>query len=273
MPLPAPVPIRSRLLDTHGIAHGFSTRAGGVSGGMFASLNFGNLGALEPAQRDPAGNIAANFARFIAATEPDRAQPRAVRQVHQVHGAACAVASESSQTGPDPHADALVVTNAAQFAAVRTADCAPVLVADAHGRAVAAVHAGWQGCLLNVSAAAVRSLRIALAQQIGLVQAETCTLIAAIGPRISQAALEIGPEVAHRFADAGYGHAIIGGRGDRSHLCMAAVILAQLAREGITEVDVIDACTFAQGEQFFSHRRCAGQTGRMVALIGPRGSK
>ena len=267
---------RSRLLTECGVPHGFSTRLGGASVGVFASLNFGNPGELpEGIARDPKANIELNFARVALEVG---CPARHVVQVHQVHGAevfdkvkdplADARGSlDGGITWGDVKADAIVTDDAACLLAVRVADCCPVLLATADGRAVAAVHAGWRGVVLGVAVRAVESLRAKSGAEI----------ISAIGPCISCERFEVGGEVVSAFRDAFGTEAdtLIRSRGaahpGKSLVDLKGALALQLRSAGVREVDIDPGCTVSEPDLFFSHRRDAGVTGRMIGIIGPRG--
>jgi YfiH family protein len=246
-------------------AHGFTTRRAGVSSGIFATLNFGNPGDLPAEQRDPKTNIRANLDLVLAdlgLTGLD------VVEVHQVHGAAVHVVrpGRPAHAGPrDTFADALVTDDPARVLAVRVADCAPVLLASADARVVGAVHAGWRGVVQGVAPAAIAAM----------LELGASDLHAVIGPCIGQDAFEVGPEVVEEFTRALGPVAaafIRPGRADRSHIDLKAALRAQLLAAGLSagRISVIDACTAADLARFFSHRRDAGKTGRMMALIAAR---
>jgi YfiH family protein len=242
---------RLRGLD---VPHAFATRVGGVSAGPYASLNFGS--PMEIEGRDAAANIGENYRRLLEAAGLGG---RTLVEVHQVHG--CAVHAGAGAS-PSPKADAIVVSDAAHAAAIRTADCAPVLIASGDGALVAAVHAGWRGAVLGVVRAAVAALR----------ERGAGKLIAAIGPCISKDAFEVGPEVVGEFRRA-FGaapvhpHPTDPGKG---MIDLRAALAQQLRGAGIEEIDVDDHCTVRDAGLFFSHRREKGLTGRMAAVIGVR---
>lgn len=257
--------LASAALHRCGVRHAFTTRRGGVSTGIFDSLNFGNPGDLPQDQRDPPSNIAANLHRVLAALD---LRERELIQVHQVHGdgVRTVVPGRPAHDGPhDTRADAIVTTDPRRVLAIRTADCAPVLIASRDGRAVAAVHAGWRGVIAGVTAAAVRAMR-ALAP-------ESCAsgLVAAIGPCIGPGAFEVGREVAAEFERA-FGPATPHiRRGERLTVDLPAALREQLRAAGLAEADIdLPAhCTHERADLFFSHRRDRGRTGRMVAVIAP----
>lgn len=252
-------------LSRAGVPHGFSERAGGVSRGVFSSLNFGNPMDLSGDARDPVSHIEENFRRVMVAIG---APGREVVQVYQVHGAACRVftqGSPSRDSGPegarDYRADALVTDDPSRVVAVRVADCAPVLMASADGRVVAAVHAGWRGVVAGVVAAAAEAMR-----SLGGPAA-----VAAVGPCISRGAFEVGPEVLAEFRRVFGGTAPITERPDgKGFVDLRECLERQLMEAGVARPEALPGCTFGEPERFFSHRRERGVTGRMVGLIGPR---
>ncbi len=253
---------RSPGLHRVGVPHGFSTRIGGVSAGPFASLNLGNPNGVE--MQDATDNIAANYRRLHHAIGvPDRRR----LFVHQVHGDKVESATLGEAFDCNRKADAIVTTDSGTVAAVRTADCVPVLLATADGHAVAAVHAGWRGVVGGVVMRASERLRVAGRQDL--------PLVAAIGPSISFDAFEVGPEVAAEFTRV-FGRAAEmlirhGAAEGKWMIDLRAAIRLQLLAAGVDDIDVSDQCTMRDADEFFSHRRDHGVTGRMAALIGPRG--
>lgn len=266
----------STLLAECGVPHAFSTRHGGVSSGMFTSLNFGNPGDLPADERDPAANIRANWERLvsaIAAGMPDSsAGGREIVEVHQVHGNAvvgvrAGAATPRDEQGKDLKADALVTDDGARFVAVRVADCTPVLLASGDGRIVAAVHAGWRGVVGGVVVAAIREM--------GAIGASSWEIAAAIGPCIGAAAFEVGPEVAAEFRrvfGSATAHVRASGADGKSMVDLKGAIREQLMDAGLAadRIDVLPHCTVRDAGDFYSHRREHGRTGRMVGMIGPR---
>ncbi len=255
-----PLLLRSSLL-AH-VPHAFSTRSGGVSIGHFASLNFGNPSDLPTHQRDPATNIQQNWSRLAAAIG---APSRAIAQVHQIHGGDVITlrAGDDPVPTPTPKADAIVTDDPGLLAAVRVADCAPVLLASSDGRAVAAVHAGWRGVIADVAPRALAALRA--------IHPGT-PILAAVGPCISFGAFEVGPEVLAAFeARFGKDPAILrAGASGKGHVDLRAALRRQLLEAGAAEVDILPGCTMTEPDRFFSHRGQKGLTGRMVAVIGPK---
>ncbi|MCC6950309.1 MAG: laccase domain-containing protein [Phycisphaerales bacterium] len=257
--------ICGEALARAGVPHGFSERAGGVSRGVFSSLNFGNPMDLSGDARDPVSHIEENFRRVLVAIG---APGREVVQVYQVHGAACRVFREGGPSrdlrpegARDFRADALVTDDPSRVVAVRVADCAPVLIASSDGRVVAAVHAGWRGVIAGVVKAAAEAMR-------GL---GGPAALAAVGPCISRDAFEVGPEVLAEFVRVFGDTAPITERPDGKGLVdLRECLRRQLVEAGVASPDALPGCTFGEPERFFSHRREKGLTGRMVGLIGPR---
>jgi YfiH family protein len=251
--------LTSPLLDAiPGIRQGFSTRKGGVSTGPLASLNL----ALEG--DDPAA-LAENRARFAAALRLDGAR---LVEVRQVHGARVLDADAlTPEQAAELEADGLFACAPGRALAVRTADCAPILLAavgdDGRARAVAAVHAGWRGATSGIVAEA-------LARFAALGHAPH-RLFAAIGPTIGVEAFEVGDEVveAARLALGGEAPPTQRGPSGRAHLDLPELVRRLLERGGIpsARIDLVGGCTCAQPERFFSHRRDRGVTGRQLSAI------
>jgi YfiH family protein len=264
------VTYQSPSLSGIGVPHGFSTRIGGVSAGPFESLNLGNPnGSLV---QDEPQNIATNYSRFqqvIGCGARERVY------VHQVHGDVLMSATACTPFDCNAKADGIICTDPAKVAAVRIADCVPVLLATADGRNVAAVHAGWRGIVEGVVVKAVRRLKELAAAKAG--SEGPPPVIAAIGPSIAFDQFEIGPEVAARFEDVFTRDAAALMRpstnAGKVMLDLRAAIRVQLIAEGVAAnlIDNTSCCTYRDSHEFFSHRRENGITGRMAALIGPVG--
>lgn len=187
-----------------------------------------------------------------------------VASLTQVHGATVQqVRDPGERVAPAPAAttgDALVGSARGHVLLIRTADCVPVLLASSDGRHVAAVHAGWRGIVAGVLPAALAALGDGAA-------------IAAIGPCLSAAHFEVGPEVAEQFAEVGLADAIVARPGARPHIDLRHAVCLQLERGGVLQVDVSQRCTWEDPE-LFSHRRDVthggrARTGRLGALIAP----
>lgn len=264
---------RSALLASHGFAHAFSTRHGGVSPAPFGSMNLGIASA--PGEPDTEANVAANAGRLMDAIGAGASRMVRVRQVHGRAVHACTRAGQGAPEGHDataghgaaaPEADAVVSDLPSHAACVRTADCVPVLVACTATGAVAAIHAGWRGIVAGVVPHAVAALR----ERCG---ADPAAMAAAIGPCIGREVYEVGPEVAAEFAGAvGGAHVLAAGpTRPREHIDCFGAVRSQLLACGIPmrSIDGTELCTF-RSPDFFSFRRDGARSGRMGAVIVPR---
>ncbi len=241
-----------------GVRHGFSTRLGGLSEGVYATLNLGSL--AKGNATDANAMVAENYRRLRAALGLERVMRVTVRQVH-----GNAVWHPPIKPVPEhdaPQADAMVSGEPRQMLTIRTADCVPILLATADGRFVAAVHAGWRGVVANIVAASVVKLC-----QVAYASPED--VVAAIGPCISADHFEVGEEVASQFDAAGLGETIIRREAVKPHIDLQAAVRRQLLTMDIPEdqIDGHDGCTYAMADSFFSYRRDGDPTGRMAAVI------
>lgn len=221
-----------------GVRHGFFGREGGVSTGIYAGLNAGT------GSGDDAASVAENRRRIAAAFE---VAPSHLIGVHQVHSPT-AVFVDGPWRGERPHADALVTSARGLVLTVLTADCAPVLFADAEAGVIAAAHAGWKGAIGGVLESTV-----ALMEEHG---AQRARVAAAIGPCIHQRSYEVGPEFHARFitADAGYARFFTQGSGDKHHFDLPGFCRARLTALGVA-VELVDQDTYPAHNRLFSHRR------------------
>ena len=249
-------PVRSAMLSQlAGFEHGFYGRVGGVSSGIYESLNSG------PGSQDDPANVAENRRRIAThlGVSPDR-----LLSAYQVHGADALLVDGPFQ-GERPQVDALVTRCPSIAPSVLTADCAPVLFADPAARIVAAVHAGWKGALGGI-------LEATLARMIKLGGAPG-RIVAAIGPCIAQASYEVGPEFVARFvaADPANERFFIPGEDDRSLFDLKRYCAARLRAAGLGAVDILPHDTCAETSVFFSNRRrnLAGEAdyGRNLSAI------
>lgn len=237
--------VRSALLDA--FPHGFTTRDGGVSPAPWDSLNLGDFVGDAP------DRVAENWRRIEAATGLGFAR------VRQVHGAR--VIRAGAPAAPTEEADAVVSLRARVAACVSVADCVPVLLADPASGAVAAIHAGWRGTLARAVAEGVR----ALAREAG---ARPERLLAAVGPSIGPCCYEVSEELAVRFR-AEVGPVVREGRTPRLDLWAANRVILEAAGVAPDRIEVLARCTSCERENFFSHRRDSGRTGRQMAFISP----
>jgi YfiH family protein len=223
-----------------GIRHGFFTREGGVSEGVYSSLNCG-LGSTD----DPA-RVAENRGRVAQAMGVAAGQ---LVTPYQVHGTATIVVDAPWAGDARPHGDALVTRTLGIAIAIGTADCGPVLFADPDARVVGAAHAGWKGAIGGVLESAVAAME-------GL-GARRDRIVAALGPTISQPNYEVGPEVVAQFVahDPANGSFFVPSlRPGRSLFDLPGYIVGRLRRAGIA-ADDWGLCTYADADRFFSFRR------------------
>jgi len=233
--------IHAETLKLAGVRHAFFTREGGVSGGFYASLN-GGVGS-----RDHAGLVAENRARMAAALA---VEPHRFLTAYQVHSPDVVVAETPWSSQARPRADANVTRTAGLAIGVSTADCGPVLFADAGARVIGAAHAGWRGALSGVIEATVAAM-----ERLGAARGR---IRAALGPMIRQGNYEVGPDFIARFATedkacadffrpaAREGHALFD---------LPGYIAARLDRAGVHAIEDSGLCTYAEPERFFSFRR------------------
>lgn len=237
-----------------GTKHGFFTRTGGASSGIYKGLNCG-FGSTD--QHDI---VAINRARVAEAMG---VAPLALVGVHQVHSAD--VVTVTDATAERPKADALVTATKGIALSVLTADCQPVLFADADAGVIGAAHAGWQGALNGVLDATVDAMVV--------LGAKREAIVAVIGPSISQRAYEVGPEFAERFIDMDPINArfFAGGVADKMQFDLPAFGLARLRAAGIKDAAWTRHCTYADMDRFYSYRRSVhhkeADYGRLIASI------
>ena len=238
-----------------GVAHGFFTRQGGVSDGVYASLNCG------PGSRDKALAVAENRRRV-----GHRLGARDLATLYQVHGADVMVLDRPDQADARPRADAIVTRLKGIAVGILTADCTPVLLADAEAGVVGAAHAGWRGALADVTGAAVVAM-----EELG---ADRRRIAAAVGPCIAQASYEVGAEVrAEAVAvDAGFAGFFVPGRAaDKFQFDLAGLVAHRLKATGVHRVDALGLDTYAEPARFFSYRRNShdglDDYGRMLSAV------
>jgi len=234
--------------------HGFFTRKGGASSGIFAGLNCGT------GSSDQAEIVAINRGRVAQAMD---VAPEALVTVHQVHSAD--VVAVTAPLTDRPRADGMVTATPGLALAVLTADCQPVLFADADAGVVGAAHAGWRGAKEGVLEATVDAM-VALG-------ARRDRISAVIGPTISQSAYEVGPEFFEAFTDDDRAtqRFFANGRGDRLLFDLPAYGLWRLREAGVGHAEWTRHCTYSDAERFYSFRRTthAGEAdyGRLISVI------
>ncbi|HEY0052643.1 MAG TPA: peptidoglycan editing factor PgeF [Caulobacteraceae bacterium] len=246
------------LLEVSGSRHGFFTRRGGVSNGLYDSLNVG-IGSSD----DP-GAVTENRRRIAEAL----GQPvdRLVTN-YQVHSARVVpVDGGWSADEPRAEADALVTGEAGLVLGALTADCAPILLLDPEARVAAAVHAGWKGALAGVAEAAVATMQAA--------GADPARLRAVVGPCIGPDSYEVDLAFRDRFtAEHGEAHRFFREGADADHLMfdLPGFVLWRLAEAGVTQTAWTGHDTYADETRFFSNRRAfkRGETdfGRLMSAV------
>lgn len=236
------------------IRHGFFTRKGGASSGVFSGLNCG------AGSSDQADIVEINRARVAQAMQ---VPPTHLCGVHQTHSANVHIATDNT---PAPNPADAIVTNSPDIAlAILTADCQPVLFADYESGVVAAAHAGWKGALNGVLHATLDAM-----ETLGADRENT---VAVIGPCISQAAYEVGPEFFDEFLshDIEYSRFFAQGQDDRMHFNLPGFGLFCLRQAGIGEAEYTGHCTYADAERFYSYRRATHKKeadyGRLISCI------
>ena len=245
----------ANLARVASIKHGFFGRAGGVSTGIYASLNAG------PGSGDDPAHVVENRARIAGAVgvRADR-----LISLYQVHSA-IALRVDAPWSGPRPRADALVTTTPGLALTALSADCAPVLFVDEPAGVIAAAHAGWKGAVGGVLEACVATM-----VDCG---AKPARIVAAIGPCIHQPSYEVGPEFRDAVLkdDTDGARFFIAGAGDRLHFDLPGYCLHRLAHAGVTDVEATPHDTCPAGDTLFSHRRTVrnggGDYGRNCAAI------
>ncbi|MDO5606369.1 MAG: peptidoglycan editing factor PgeF [Paracoccus sp. (in: a-proteobacteria)] len=241
------------LLD--GVRHGFFTRKGGASSGLYAGLNCGR------GSRDQTAVVATNRARVAEAmgVAPDR-----LAGLYQIHSADVVTLSDPAQAGRDDldRADGMVTALPGVALTVLTADCQPVLLADADAGVIGALHAGWKGALSGVIEATVAAMQTLGARRIRAV----------IGPTISQRAYEVGWDFMDGFVaeDDRAERFFAGGPGGKPMFDLAGYGLMRLREAGV-EAEWTGHCTYSDPARFFSYRRSThlGESdyGRLIAAI------
>jgi YfiH family protein len=240
-----------------GIRHAFFTREGGVSTGIYASLN-GGLGS-----KDDFANVKENRRRMADALGvPDGH----LVSCFQIHSADVVVAEKPWTREDAPRADAIVCKTPALAVGVSVADCGPVLFADGEAGVIGCAHAGWKGALGGVLEAAIEKM-----ESLG---AERARIAAAIGPLIRQDSYEVGPEFVTRFRDADHRNIRFFAPSDREHhslFDLPGYIAMRLKKAGVGTVDDLCLDTYSDEERFFSYRRTVHKGepdyGRLVAAV------
>ena len=241
------------LLD---LPHGFLSRSGGVSTGELQGLNVGY------GSSDDRDSIAENRRRAIDAVLPGAG----LATVHQVHSAEVVTVDRPWPQEERPHADAMVTDRSGILLGILTADCAPVLFADAQAGVIGAAHAGWRGAIAGVTDATVEAM-----EKLG---AKRDRIAAAVGPCIGQASYEVDDAFRDRFiADDSHNERFfLPGLADKPHFDLEGYVTARLILAGLESVEPLGLDTYPASDRFFSYRRAThrgeADYGRQVSLIG-----
>ncbi len=237
--------------DEPRLAHGFLGRLGGVSTGPFESLNLGYWVG------DDSAHVDENWRRLRAVIGD-----APIARCHQVHGNSVRIVIREDLE-VKREGDGMVTAEPGILLAVASADCVPILMTDARGEIIGAIHAGWRGIIAGIAVEGVRAM-----ERIG---ARSHEIRAALGPSIGQCCFEVDEELAHRFARevAGSDRHARPGRPGKSHLDLRAIVTDQLMRAGLPGESIINVgpCTKCANDRFFS-RRANGSSGLQLSFIG-----
>jgi len=249
--------ILADILDAPGIRHGFFTRMGGVSKGLFASLNCG-FGS-----GDDAAMVAENRTRVAEALDLG---PERLVTCYQIHSAEIVEVETPWRREEAPKADGMVTTVPGIALGVLAADCAPVLLSDAEARVIGACHAGWRGALSGIVDATLE----------GMLRrgARLDRIAAAVGPCIGKASYEVGPEFPAPFLAEAPENAVLFARAPRaghSLFDLTGYVLRRLGRLGVARLTHTGGDTLAEEDRFFSYRRAClrheRDYGRLLSAI------
>ncbi len=224
-----------------GVRHGFFTREGGVSNGLYATLN-GGVGS-----NDRPESVAENRARMASALS---VKPDHLITAYQIHSPDVVVAEEPWDPANRPRADGIVTRAEGLAIGISTADCGPVLFADCEARVIGAAHAGWRGAIGGVLEAAIAAM-----EKLG---ASRERMVAALGPTIRQPNYEVGSDLVERFLKADRANErffVPGSRAGHAQFDLPGYIVERLTRAGVGQVEDLRQCTYADPAQFYSYRR------------------
>ena len=223
-----------------GLRHAFFNREGGISRGVYATLN-GGIGSSD----DPA-NVMENRRRMA---QQLGVRPQYLITAYQVHSPDAVVASEPWEAATRPRADAIVTRTEGLAIGVTAADCGPILLADPNARVIGAAHAGWKGALTGIVESTVEAM-----EKLG---AKRVNIVAAIGPLIRQHSYEVGDEFVERFVETDAENALLflpAAREGHAMFDLAGFIRKRLQSAGVLIVDDVGVDTYSD-ERFFSYRR------------------
>jgi YfiH family protein len=253
--------LAAETLTLPGVRHAFFTRQGGVSTGLYSTLN-GGIGSA-----DDATHVAENRNRMAAVLG---VEPHCLITAYQIHSPAVIVADKPWSSQARPRGDGIVTRTPALAIGISTADCGPVLFAEVRAGVIGAAHAGWRGALAGVIEATVAAM-----ERLGAARDQ---IRAALGPMIRQPNYEVGPDLIERFAaedPAATAFFAPAARPGHALFDLAGYIAARLRRAGLHHVEDLDACTYADPDLFFSYRRAThrgeadyGRHVNAIALAG-----
>lgn len=253
----AAVAIEVEALRLPGVTHAFFTRQGGVSGGLYASLN-GGVGSSDDTvsvgenRRRMAAYLGVNASHFVG--------------LYQVHSPDVITVDAPWRDAERPRADAMVTATPGVALGVSSADCGPLLFADAQAGIIGAAHAGWKGAFTGVAEATLAAM-----EKLGAHREATT---AVLGPTISRAAYEVGPEFRARFLDQHPDNAAFftpSAREGHAMFDLPAYIVARLRKAGVGRIFDTSLCTYGDENRFYSYRRAThrgeADYGRLIAAI------
>jgi hypothetical protein len=247
---------QAQTLNGLRIAHGFFGREGGVSHGIYASLNCG------PGSKDEPAAVAENRRLVAEALAPEAR----LISLSQVHSPIVHVLDRSTDHGLRPEGDGMVTATPGLALGILTADCAPVLLADAEAGVIGAAHAGWKGARYGVLEATLEAM-----EKLGALRGR---INAAIGPCISQENYEVGHDFRDRFLELGLRERrffVPSNREGHYRFDLSAYVAHRLTQAGTGSVENLGLCTYPEANGFFSFRRTThvGEPdyGRQVSAI------
>lgn len=251
-----PFTTTSHMSTLDGIQHGFFGRQGGVSSGIYGSLNLGT------GSGDNAESVRTNRQRV-----QDCFKAEHLISSYQIHSAKAVIVEGPADA--TQQADGLVTATPGVALCILTADCVPVLFADPKARIIGAAHAGWKGAITGICAATLDCM-----ERLGATRAN---IVAAIGPAIQQPSYEVGPEFREQFLahDRTLEALFKSGRDDRYQFDLTGFVKNTLLAEGISALDKLDHDTCAMQEVYFSNRRRNhrkepdyGRNGSVIVMTG-----
>jgi YfiH family protein len=250
-------PLQDKTLAINGIRHAFFTRQGGVSSGLYSSLN-GGIGSSDDA--DSVHENRRRMTTFMGTSS------EAFLSLYQIHSPNVVTVTEAWTLQNRPKADAMVTQIEGLTLAIATADCGPILFADPETRVIGAAHAGWKGAFFGVLEATITAM-----EKIG---AKRERIISVLGPTISQNAYEVGPEFKAQFIASQIGYSSFfknGSKEGKSFFNLPAFIGHRLAQADVHRFVALDQCTYSDENRFFSFRRTTHRGeqdyGRLISAI------